>query len=367
MSQFISIDQYNSVADGLLQQGISPSLSAMADALLCDQSELTNLHDKWWQLLPQRLQLSGVESVAIPGLPESLSKSFQSLWSQAVQEAHASILHDKKYQNMASEESRKHSENELKRAHDSQTELEISFRELRHKLEEEQSHVQGLEAEISVLKINLATAMTECKGEEQKRLNLEQEMVLLQKKLDDSKRTFDQRVIEEQRRSLEQVAKAEADVRYYRNGLEKLRDESGRKDSALTKDVHNLQALVAKKDVKLDTHKNQIKTLESELKRFKSEGSHSGRERSKLMGNLLAEQNKNKRLEDKVKQLGEDYKSQTQKLMAGANEAARRESVLRGQLKDKDEDLMRSDARFSGLEKRITSQDEEIRRLKSRV
>jgi len=367
MSQMVTKDQFNTAADSLLQKGISPSLDAMETALDIARDELSELLQQWWDELPGRFRFVDEHSIALPDMPESLSKSFQSLWVQALQEAQDTLLHDKKYQELATEEARKHSETELKRAHDSHAELEAKHRELRHTLEEEESHAKALEAEISVLKISLTTSTTELKGEEQRRLNIEQEINLLEKKLDDSKRTFDQRVSEEQRHSLELVAKAEADARYYRSNLEKMREEFGRKESALTKDIHNLQADIAKKDVKLDTHKNQIKTLEQELKRFKSEGSHNTRERSKLTGTLLTEQNKNKRLEDRVRELQEELKMQTQKHLSGANEAARRESLLRGQLKDKDEELMRSNARFSGLEKRIAGQDEEIRRLKSRL
>ncbi|MCV6611663.1 MAG: DNA-binding protein [Amphritea sp.] len=367
MSQQITSEQFSIAADALLQEGVAPSVEKLTNMLQADAGQLQCLLDEWWQQLPARMQLLDRDAPLIPDLPSTLAKSVQSLWLQAVQEAQSALSHDKQYQQLASEEARRHSETELKRAQNQQADMDMRYRELQQQMGEEKHHVQALDAEISVLKINLTTATSELKSEEQRRQNVEQELNLLQKTLDDSKRTFDQRVKDEQRHSLEQVAKAEADTRYFRNALEKLRDEGGRKESALTKDIHNLQALVAKKDVKLETLQNQIKALETELKRFKSEGSQSVRERSKLSGSLLSEQNRSKRLEDKAAELTEELKRANQKQISSANEAARRENTLRGQLKDKNEELLRANAKQVSLDKKMTAFEEEIRRLRSRL
>ena len=367
MSQQISTEEFNKVADAMLSQGQSPDLEQVAQRLEVKPEDIQQLHRHWWSVLPERMRFISEEAAVVPDLPASLAKSIQSLWHHAVQEAQSSLNQDKQFQSLANEEARRHTESELKRAHVDQAESDQRYRELQQQMAEEKHQQQALDAEISVLKINLATATSELKSEEQRRENTEAELTLLQKKMDDSKRTFDQRVKDEQRHSLEQVAKAEADTRYYRSSLEKLRDDCGRKESALTKDIHNLQALAAKKDVKLDTLNNQIKALETELKRFKSEGTHSSREKSKLSGSLLSEQNRSKRLEDKVNELTEDLKRASQKQLATGNEAARRENTLRGQLQDKDEELYRANARLVSIEKKMAAHEEEIRRLRSRL
>ncbi|GGK68800.1 DNA-binding protein [Amphritea balenae] len=367
MNSQISTEEFNKAADTMLLAGTAPTVDALAVEIEGDRQQLETMLNRWWQLLPDRMRLFNDDAPLVPDLPSSLAKSVQSLWHQAVQEAQSALSHDKHYHNLATEEAQRHAETELKKAHGVQAEQDQRYRELQQLIGEEKHHTQALEAEISVLKINLATATTEQKTEEQRRENTDQELTLLQKKLDDSKHTFDQRVKDEQRHSLEQVAKAEADTRYYRNSLEKLRDECGRKESALTKDIHNLQAVIAKKDVKLDTLTNQIKSLESELKRFKTEGTHSVRERSKLSGSLLSEQNRSKRLEDKVAELTEEVKRSNQKQLSTSNEAARRENTLRGQLKDKNEEVMRTNARMVSMEKKIAAHEEEVRRLRSRL
>lgn len=367
MSQQISTEAFNKAADVMLKSGKSPNTTDLAQVLGADEQVLNELLEQWWSVLPDRIRMLGDSSVKLPELPESIVHSVESLWQHAVQEAQSALSTDKQYQQLASEDARRHSETELFKAQNQQAEMDQVFREVQQQLEQEKHHVQVLDAEISVLKINLATVTTEQKTEEQRRLNTEQELNLLQKKMDDSKRTFDQRVLEEQRHGLDQVAKAEADTRYYRSALEKLRDECGRKESALTKDIHNLQALAAKKDVKLDTGKTQIKTLEAELKRYQTDDSQSVRERSQLSSALLSEQNRSKRLEDKVNEIKEELKRVSQKNISVANDASRRENMLRGQLKDKDEDVMRANARLVSLDKKITANEEEIRRLRSRL
>ena len=367
MSDRVDPTIFDLTADGLIQRGVIPTVELLAEELDTEADCLTEMLAEWWDNLPGRLSAVNGSALSVPEVPSSLNKSFQMLWNQAIQEAQALVMSDKEDQILANEENRKQSEQELKRLYDDQEEQESKYRNLRTKLEAETSQVQALEAEISVLKINLGAVTSDLKTAEQRHHNVEQELALLQKKLDDSKRTFDQRVKDEQRHSLELVSKAEADVRYYRGSLDKIRDESGRKESALTKEIHDLQAVVAKKDVKLDSQKNQVKILEDELKRYKSDMDQGSRQLNKVSGSILSEQNKNKRLSDKVKELTEETKRLTQKQLAAANEATRRESALRGQLKTKDDELIKALGRVTGLEKRITSHEEEIRRLKSRL
>ncbi len=367
MSQQINTEEFNKEADAMLKSGRAPDIRELSKIFGVEEQQLEALLQQWWTVLPDRMRMYGDSSPKMPELPESLVQSFESMWQLAVQEAQSTLSTDKQYQQLASEDARRHSESELFKAQSQQAEMDQNVRELQQQLAQEKHQIQVLEAEISVLKINLGAATSEQKAEEQRRLNVEQELNLLQKKIDDAKRTFDQRIVDEQRHSLEQVAKVEADTRYYRNALEKFRDECGRKESALTKDIHNLQALVAKKDVKLETSATQIKTLETELKRYKTEDSQNGRERSQLSSLLLSEQNRSKRLEDKVKEIKEELKRVNQKNMLAANDASRRENMLRGQVKDKTEELMRATARLVTQEKKVTSCEEEIRKLRNRL
>lgn len=367
MSQQINTEAFNKEADVILKSGRAPSATELANIFGVDVEQVGVLLEQWWSVLPDRMRMLGDTSVKMPGLPDSLVQSIESLWQHAVQEAQSSMSTDKQFQQLADENARRQSETDLFKAQSQQAEMDQQFRELKQQLEQERHQIQVLEAEISVLKINLTSVTSAHKAEEQRRLNVEQELNLLQKKIDDAKRTFDQRIIEEQRHGLDQVAKAEADARYYRSALEKFRDEAGRKESALTKDIHDLQGVSAKKDVKLDATKTQIKTLEAELKRFKSEEAQKGREKSQLSSALLSEQNRCKRLEGNVSDLEDELKRINQKHMLALNESSRRENMLRGQVKDKTEEAMRANARLAAQDKKVSSYEEEIRKLRNRL
>ncbi|MBU2966562.1 hypothetical protein Q4508_03310 [Amphritea sp. 2_MG-2023] len=367
MSQQINTEEFNKEADAMLKSGKAPNVTELANIFAVDADQVAVLLEQWWSVLPDRMRMLGDTSVKMPGLPESLVQSFESLWQHAIQEAQSAMSTDKQFQQLASEDARRHSETELFKVQSQQAEMDQHFRDLKQQLEQEKHQIQALDAEIAVLKINLVSATAGQKTEEQRRLNVEQELNLLQKKMDDAKRTFDQRIIEEQRHGLDQVAKAEADTRYYRSALEKFRDECGRKESTLTKDIHNLQGLLAKKDVKLDTTNTQIKTLETELKRYKSQESQRDREKSQLSAALLSEQNRCKRLESKVDEIKDELKRTNQKHILALNDASRRENMLRGQVKDKTEEAMRANARLTTIDKKISSYEEEIRKLRSRL
>ncbi|WP_420597959.1 DNA-binding protein [Neptuniibacter sp.] len=353
-------------ADRLLMAGVKPTSELISQSLGGDAEETEQLLNDWWARVPERLSLA-VKEFSIPDIPDPLAKSFSVIWQQAVQEANSFHLQERKTQAVGVDEVKREADENLQQSKGRLIELEDRLRKQQQIHEDVLSQVKGLEAEVKVLKTSLAGETSQRKTEEQARLNVEQELTLLRKTHDDSKRVFDQRIKDEQRRGLDEVSKADADVRYYRGALEKLRDEVGKKESALTKTIHDLQAEVARKDAKLEAQKTQTKSLETELKELKLNSSGQNRDLSKINNQLLSEANKNKRLEDKVKDLEEDLKRARLKQVSVSTEQSRREAGIRAKYQDKEEELVRALAKVSGLEKKIVTQDEEIRRLNSRI
>ena len=366
MSNNVTEKNVFDTADRLLMAGVQPSAELIAQSLGGVESEVDDLLREWWGLVPERLSLS-VREFSIPDIPDALAKSFSVIWQQAVQEANSAHQIEQKYQAVGADEVKKEADESLQATKERVVELEDRLRQQQQIHEEALSQVKGLEAEIKVLKTSLAGETSQRKNEEQARLNLDQELTLLRKTHEDSKRVFDQRIKDEQRRGLDEVSKADADVRYYRGALEKLRDEVGKKESALTKSIHDLQAEIARKDAKLEAQKTQTKSLESELKELKLNSSGQNRDLSKINNQLLSETNKNKRLEDKVKSLEEDILLSRQKQVSASSEQARREASVRSKYQEKEEELVRTLAKLSALEKKVVTQDEEIRRLNSRI
>ncbi|MBV1789210.1 DNA-binding protein [Marinobacterium sp. D7] len=356
-----------SAADQLLISGKRPDVGAISAQVELAQGEIEQLLERWWHALPGRIQLGDRNARAFPDMPDTLAQSFMRVWQQAVQEAQANVRRDRQQHEVGEEESRRINEEALRQSQGVYQELEARYRELGVRLEQSEQHGKSLEAEIAVLKNNLSTETNERKREEQLRANLDHELNQLRKQYEDYRRSTEQRLKEEQRKGVEAMAKAEVEVRHFRSMLDKVRDEAGRKEAALTRDLHEHQGELARKEVKLETQASQIKALETELNAIKQDVGVQHRDLTKINSALLSESNKNKRLEDKIKELSEELQRSNQRALTAGSDGARRENALRTQLKERDEALMKAQARIAALEKRSVTQDEEIRRLSARL
>ncbi|NVK41263.1 MAG: DNA-binding protein [Oceanospirillaceae bacterium] len=360
-------DQVFRAADTLLMSGQSPSAAMVAERLEVGVGAVDPCMALWWQSLSGRISFAPVVETApdVP-MPDTLSGAFQRIWQQAVQEATAALALEKRHAEYGAEAERRVSEDALKQSHDHYLELEARFREQGLKLERAINATRTAEAEVALLKNNLGTEAARLAKEEARRSHAEQELEQLRKTHEDTKRGFDQRVKEEQRQNLEALSKADADVRFHRSSLEKLRDEFGKKEAMLSRDITELHSQVAKRDSRLETQKSHIQGLEDDLKQLQQESTVQSRELAKVNAALLSEQNRAKRLEDQVKKLEADLKQQAQRQLSTASEATRRENALRVQLQAKEEELLRANAKVISLEKRLITQDDELKRVSAR-
>lgn len=362
-----NLERIYSVADNLLMAGARPEADAIAAQLDMNREEVVPVLERWWQALPGRIDINGRGTLKMPDVPETITQSFMRIWHQAVQEAQSGMSQVRQKQDVGEEESRRLNEEALRQSQDVYQELESRHREQASRLEEQVLTVKSLEAEIGVLKNSLETEANERKRAEQAKANLEHELTQLRKQFEDHRRVSEQRLSEEQHKNVETHAKMEVEVRHYRNQLDKLRDETGRRESALSRENSELHTDVARKDAKLDTQKTHLATLEQELVNTKQElGSHN-RSLSKASSDLLAETNKSKRLEAKVKELAEEVERLNQRVASNSSDASRREATLRAQLKDKDDELIQTQSRVTALEKRLVTRDDEVRRLSSKL
>ncbi|MCV6588547.1 MAG: DNA-binding protein [Marinobacterium sp.] len=361
-SDAMNEDQIFQAAEDLLFEGVQPTPQAVADQLECDLADVEAVWGGWWEQLPGRLLARDVHT-ALTDVPDVLNQAMVRIWQHAVQEVNSRITLERRQVDLNAEEIRRAADEDVRKAQQQAFELNEMIRLEQDHVAEAQNQVRGLEAEIQVLKNSLGSETSLRKKEEQRRSNVEQELAHLRKAHDDARRLFDQRIKEEQRHAMENTVKAENDVRYFRNALEKLRDEVGKKESAMTRTIHDLQAELAKRDVKIDSARTQVKTIETDLKQQQTDNTGQSRELSRLSSQLLAETNRAKRLEDKVRQVEDELKRQRQKQVNLVNERSRRDNTLRVQLKEKEEELLKVTAKINGLERRIIAQDEEIRRL----
>ncbi|RAU17006.1 hypothetical protein DN062_14950 [Nitrincola tibetensis] len=357
------------VADDLLLSASYPRSEAIAETLEIEPEEVSRYLSQWWYELPQRIVMTDRtdRAISVPGMPDTLAQAFTRIWLHALQEANSKVNFTRQMVDVGLEEDRRVNDDALQKSQHLYLDLESRYREQSLKLEESREQFKALEAEIAVLKNNLAIETNSRKKEEQSRVTIEHELAQLRKAYDDAKRVFDQRIKDEQRHMMEAIAKEEVDTRYYRNTLEKVREEASKKESELVREIHDLQARIARKDVKTDTLKSQVKSQEAELLKYKQDSGVLQRDLSRVNAQLLTEVNKTKRLEAKVKELQEDIRRLNQKHITASNENTKRENMLRSQLVEKENIIIRAEAKVNSLEKRIISNDEEIRRLSSRV
>lgn len=362
----ISNETLFDAAECIMREGGIPTLDALSDQLSADADLLREPYEAWWALVASRMR-GGARTVEVnvQDVPASINSAFSRIWNEALHEAYSSFRLELRNEKVGEEEQHRHHEEEMTRFRGRIEEAEDRYRSQIERTNEAQVQIKALEAEVKALKASLESETSQRKNEEHKVSELQQELATLHRNLDEARRKFEQRLKDEQRGALDLVSKSEADVRYYRNSLEKVREDAGKKESALTKRIHDLKAELARKDVKIDSHFTQIRSLESELKGVKQTQGGTNRDLSKLNSQLLTETNKSKRLEEKIIELQEELRVAQQKKVANSNEAARRENAIRSQLTERDDELVRIRGRNTSLEKRIISLDEEVRRLKA--
>ncbi|MGB0733519.1 MAG: DNA-binding protein, partial [Pontibacterium sp.] len=353
-------------AEKLIQAGSIPSISELAVELNVDESFIESPYREWLNLLLSRgHDTHRSVDVSIQEVPPSINAAFSRIWHEALNEASSRYSIEQHQADVGAQEALRHADEELQRLRQKYDELEHTRYEWDEQKNELKATIKSLEAEVEALKASIVSETGQRKAAEHGTQNLEHELTHLRRQYDESRRTFERRLKEEHRNALDLVSKSEADVRYYRSSLEKVRDEAGKKESALTKSIHDLQAELAKRDVKLETQKNHIKAMEAGLKSVTQEHSGLTRDMSRLNSSSLSEANKNKRLEEQVSTLEEELRVAKQRKVAAANETSRREAALRAQLSERNEELMRTRARNTSLEKRVLTLEEEVRRSKT--
>mgnify|MGYP000703974392 CR=1 FL=1 len=362
MSVTLSAEIIHEVADRCLSGGVQPTIETVCEHLKLDDPVpiIADELDRWWSGLSGRVVIAP-ESVS--DAPEALTRAVRMLWQDAVKEAASHLATKQETLDFSAQVLRQESEELLVSSRADYESLETRYRREVMKVDEAQNQIKVLEAEITVLKSNLTGEVTLRKQAEEKLQDSRNDIKRSAKTLEDAKRTFDGRMKDEQSHSQELLAKVEGELRHYRNNLELVRDEAGKKESALTKGIHELQSEVAKRDVKIETLQGQLKSLESELKITRTDTGSQTRQLAQATSKILSETNKNKRSEERVKQLEADLKSEQQRVALSSSESMRKEADLRHAVKTRDEELMRVKASISGLQKKLIAQEEQIRRL----
>ncbi len=358
-------DDFFAAADEMLAAGRIPEPESLLDVCrLADLSEAEKLLAEWRKNLNTRLGPNA--SSGTGEIPQSVQSVMSRLWQVAMEEAtsRANLLHQMRAQ--PDEAQVRACGDALRETRGEISELEKRYSELERRYEVLQAREATLEKEVESLKQDLSQERNEHQRTGQMHANVCQELAQLQKSHQDAQKVFEQRIKDEKRYNLEAIAKAEVDTRHYKNALDKLRDESGRAESELSRKLVAVDAQLAKREAKIDTLTTQLKLATDELGRLKSEDVQQTKEQAQLSSQLLAERNKVKRVENQLLESESAREKLNLKLEAVTAEAGKREQQLRSQIQGGEDQLQKVQSSLSNLEKRFAAIEEENRRLKSR-
>lgn len=350
------------LADRLLNEGQRPTPELIAAQIGCaaDDPALAEALDNWWGSIGGRVQVLEAPAESVP---DSFQRALKLLWQDAVREAARQVDNERRSLDQSLESIRRESQSVISGSRADYETLEHRYQVETARAEEAAAQVKMLEAELTVLKANLSGEVVQRKQYEEKVADHKAELRRSEKQAEEARRTFDQRLKEEQSHCQDQLAKTEAELAHVRRMLEQARDQSGKKDAALTRNLHDLQTEIVKRDVKLETLQGQIKSLEAELKQLRGENAQQRREITKLNASLLSETNRNKRNDEAVRQLQEELRKEQQRASQLNGDASRKEQELRNQIKARDDELMRVRASLNSAQKKQLTQEEVIRRL----
>lgn len=354
-----------SLCDQLLQNGRLPSIEMLTHYLEkpFSDDELKESFEQWQAQLSERIMIREQGG----SVPDVLQQSVKSLWQKALFEATQQLA--------VEQQQSKHSMEILKDTSDelllsSRADYEHLERRYQAQLDENSeliNQLKLLEAEIKVLNANLQDEVKQRKHAEERLQDGQQQVQRAQKSLEDTKINMDARLKDEQAHTQEQLGRMESELSHYRRNLDRVRDEAGKKESALTKNIHDLQAEMARRDVKIDTLKGQAKSVDQELRSLRADTGSKGRELAAVNAKLLSETNKVKRLEDRVKQVEGELRQEQQRLKQQGNVAMHKEADLRKELQIKEDELIRAQASINSLQKKQLTFEEQIRRLQSQL
>ena len=368
MDDPIDTAEVHKFANELMFAGKQVSVQAIADLMDIDASEeLGRQLEHWW--IKQESRVAFRRSISPnhrPDVPETVYQSVQLIWDNAVKDARLELELAAKHDNPVANTGIA-LEDELYLCKAQLEAVEDSNQRLRTQLSEGKQSIKNLEAERAMLRSNLQSAETNASAMSHEVIESQGEMKRAQTSSEEAKKQLDTRMKEETARHQENISKVESKVSYYRHQLEKLRDDWGKKETALNAQVQDLQGAVARNSVTHDTQFSQIRSQDEELRKYRGEITNQSRNMSKSTSQALASTNRLKRLEDELQQREFDVKELKKRTIVDKSDTARRETDLRTLLKSRDGENFQINNKLTELQRTLIAREEEIRRLTAKL
>jgi chromosome segregation ATPase len=359
-------------ASQLLSSGQNVNIDSVAGKLQIDtSSSLQRELQCWWLDLEAKVafNIANKQSHSLE-LPDAVNQSMQQLWDHALKEARL-VLELKSDQSSQQQDNDTNkniaNEDEIYLLRSQVEALDASTERLRSKLMEQENEIKNLTAERAMLKVNLQEAEKMSSNYESLAMGRKGETERAIKTSEETKRQLDERMKEEIARHQEASAKIKSQLSYYQNQLEKLRGSWGTKESALKRQLQELQSEIARNEVVQDTQRAQLRSLDNELKNYRNELASQSRNVSSSKSKVLSTTNKLKRFKDEVERCELEIKELKKRAILDKAEIARRETDMRLILKGRDEDANKMSVRINDLQRKLIAREEEVRRLTARL
>lgn len=368
MDDPIDTAKVHKLANELMFSGEQVSVQVIADTMLIEASdELGRQLELWW--IKQESKVAFRRSISSNhrhDVPETVYQSVQLIWENALKDVRLEIaLSSKKDKFVGADEIAMGDELHLAK---SQLEaIEGSNQRLRIKLSDSQNDITKLEAERAMLRSNLQSVELNVTGMNHKVTESKAEMQRAQTSSEEAKKQLDNRMKEEITRHQTNVSKIESKLGYYRHQLDKLRDDSGKKEAALNSQLQDLQGVVARGTVTQDTQFSQIRSMDEELRKFRGEITNQSRKMSQSNNQTLASKNRLKRLEDTLLQREFDLKELKKRTIVDKSDTSRREADLRTLAKSREVEYAELSNKTNELQRTLIAREEEIRRLSAKL
>ncbi len=358
-------------ASSLLLEGRKVTVTQLADALQIEPSDALQAElERWWldieSQVPFRQSLR--DDFQRPDVPDTVYQSVQMIWENALKDARLELeLSARNTAEVSRNEKGLNSDDELYLSRTQIEALEDSNQRMRNQLMDRDTSVKNLEAERAMLRSNLQATESSVGDLERILAQARGEAEQATASRDEAKKQLDQRMKDEILRHQESMNKAESKLSYYRHQLDKLRDEWGKKEAALNVRIQDMQSQIARNDVTNDTQARQIRSQDEELKRFRGEITNQSRNVSASNTQILATNNRMKRIEDELHAREAEIKEVKKRGLLDKADNNRRETELRNLMAEKETELNVAVGKVSELQRVLIAREEEIRRLTAKL
>lgn len=351
------------LADKLFLSGLWPQAAQVSDKLQLSEDEATKGLAAWQVELPRRAVIANVQEEPSADFKNALS----SLWKDAVSTAafqYRQDLESLSNQHESSQQEILSVNQELQQQLlESQKKIDHLQNQAGHEVEERSVLLAGFEN----TKKQLDDKTKEAAKHQERVEQLTNDNARVQRQLDETRETFESRLKEEQHHQQDQHAKLENEIRNIRLQSQTRSDEFSKTESALNKQINDLQAELSKRELKLESIVSQSRSVESELKKLQSKQGGQQQELTQMKNQLLAESNKSKRLDEKIQKLTKELGSQQQATKQASTEAASRESKLRQENQRLMSEMNNLNHQLSVFEKKLASKEDQLKKLKRTV